>query len=475
MRSCSFLSGYKRCKTKFEGEIKSLENLREQTQSRGEQLAATQQIYERQLQIIELEYNSTIAAIDANRTKLQIQESILESKIAEAEVAAAIAELEGKKVDSAVKAVNSAKEQLASTREINQIINQDLDVQRDIAGEIKNQATAAAKLARDTDTAAIKAGTFASNAGSGATNTSNAASSAGTLATSMGNAATAAGNFASAMASAAQSASTIHTSMLNGVPETSLGLGKSFVGPGGGTSSKVFEGFAKGEAMQYALSKNKYLGEEIIHPKTGEKIYQRRSLGGEIFTRSEGQRQSDQDVLEYFEKAKKGFNFVNGEWVDNSFATKQAQEQEQAKIQAEIQEAKAKDLEEERKLAEQKAKDAENQEQSSARMLGYAKDSTAEAHKQAALLKQLAVVKRKMGEDDSALMQEAHRLLTDQSATLRFNSKQISLDIAKSMQMYANLKRLSSDGNAGNIRDARHAYRTQPVKPGNRLAVLANQ
>ena len=76
-------------KTKLEGEIKSLENLREQKKSRGEQLAATQQIYERQLQIIELEYNSTIAAIDANRTKLQIQESILESKIAEAEVAAA--------------------------------------------------------------------------------------------------------------------------------------------------------------------------------------------------------------------------------------------------------------------------------------------------------------------------------------------------------------------------------------------------
>ena len=150
--------------------------------------------------------------------------------------------------------------------------------------------------------------------------------------------------------------------MPNGVLETFLGLGKSFVGLAEALQ-QGFEGFAKGEAMQYALSKNKYLGEEIIHPKTGEKIYQRRSLGGEIISRSKlarAEAELTNDVLEYFEKAKKGFNFVNGEWVDNSFATKQAQEQEQAKIRAGTKKQKQKT--EGESLRSKKQKDAENQE-----------------------------------------------------------------------------------------------------------------
>ena len=413
-------------------ELQSLDVAKEKAKNADELIGLINRQYDLLKANIELEYGGTVAAIELKRTQAALEVDRLQSMRDAVQLAYNEQAIRGGITDEMQAQLNAANaiaenaaDRLFTT---NEILNNELAS----AEALRDQKLSALDAARAGEVKAAREKEFAGDAKEGASALASQAESAASLASSLSAAATSIRTMASGF------------SQMN---EASAGLGAVFGGAGGGTIMKSFQGDSEA-AEQYALSKNRLLGEAVTDPRTGETIYQRKSLGGEVFTRQQFESaKSDllNDKMEYFERVKDGFDWVGGVWKDMRKVTvdAQAKAEERQKLMQE-------------KLAAEKEAEQQAQEEALESEAKGASQLAEESRKQARLMEQIASMRKASGMDYKKQLEQAKEIMSNTQSIASGGSNRL---LYNTEDLAAEAKRLSNSTSSGSSLQGRHYSR----------------
>ena len=169
-----------------------------------------------------------------------------------------------------------------------------------------------------------------------------------------------------------------------------------------------------------------------------ETIYQRKSLGGEIFTRSEFESAKADllnDKMEYFERVKAGFEWVGGVWKDMRKVTvdAQAKAEERQKLMQE-------------KLAAEKEAEQQAQEEALESEAKGASQLAEESRKQAKLMEQIASMRKASGMDYKKQLEQAQEIMSNTRSIASGGSNRL---LYNTEDLAAEAKRLSGLSSSG--------------------------